>query len=404
VGDDDPKTAWTLKTEGIGEWLRVHVTPMTGATKVRLRVRNGYQKSEKLWAANSRAQGLTAVLLPSKKSVDVELKDASGWQELAVEQAAGPLDAVELRVRSVYAGGKYDDLVLSDVQVFVTATSPENPAFEKQRLQKIADWKKERLEAAKMFATKLGQALPVAAQYVSQAPEAREDEGQDGPPCHDAACSIAKRVERARKAAPKGAVTKGLDVARELARSKFAGMTAVKIATRDKRPVPRADGVCAPRLGECIEDPCYEQLPLPSQLGFLNAETLVTTEQTGLPTVADVLDLKPPQCRRREATTFAWVARDAAKADGTPGAVRAVLLAPCGLVDGREGAYPAAAPQLLVYGADGWLDTSATTGHAVTYAWERDAAGPKLARAAVTTEYEASPRHFQAATAVVAGK
>src|SRR6188768_4426143 len=32
VGDDDPKTAWSLKTEGVGEWLRVHTTQMEGAT------------------------------------------------------------------------------------------------------------------------------------------------------------------------------------------------------------------------------------------------------------------------------------------------------------------------------------------------------------------------------------
>jgi len=127
VGDDDPKTAWTLKTEGIGEWLRVHVTPMAGATKIRLRVRNGYQKSDKLWAANSRAKGLTVVLLPSKKTVDVELTDKPGWQELAVDQPAGPFEAVELRVRSVYAGKKYDDLCLSDVQLFATATTADNP-------------------------------------------------------------------------------------------------------------------------------------------------------------------------------------------------------------------------------------------------------------------------------------
>lgn len=403
VGDDDPKTAWTLKTEGVGEWLRVHVTPMAGATKVRLRVRNGYQKSEKLWAANSRAQGLTVVLLPSKTSVDAELKDASGWQELSVDQPEGPLEAIELRVRSVYAGKKYDDLVLSDVQVFVTATSPENPAFEKQRLQKIADWKKERLEAAKLFATKLGEALPVAAQYVGHARDDARDDGDYRARCDDAACVIGEQLARAGAAAPKGKAA-GLDLAQKLARAKFTGMTAVKISTRDKRPVPRVDGVCSPRLGECIEDPCYEQLPLPPQLGYLNAETLVTTEQAGLPTLAEVLDLKPAQCRRREATTFAWVARDAAKADGAPGAIRAVLLAPCGLVDGREGAYPAAAPQLLVYGADGWLDTSATSGHAVTYGWDRDAAGPKLARAQVTTTYEPAPRTFQAATAVVAGQ
>ena len=57
VGDDDPHTAWSLKTEGIGEWLRVHVTPMEGATKLRMKVRNGYQKTPRLLEANSRAQG-----------------------------------------------------------------------------------------------------------------------------------------------------------------------------------------------------------------------------------------------------------------------------------------------------------------------------------------------------------
>ena len=48
VSDDDPKTAWSLKTEGIGEWLRVHVTPMQGASKLRMKIRNGYQKTPRL--------------------------------------------------------------------------------------------------------------------------------------------------------------------------------------------------------------------------------------------------------------------------------------------------------------------------------------------------------------------
>src|SRR4030095_17147219 len=44
VGDEDPRTAWSLKTEGTGEWLRVHVTPMEGTSKLRMKIRNGYQK------------------------------------------------------------------------------------------------------------------------------------------------------------------------------------------------------------------------------------------------------------------------------------------------------------------------------------------------------------------------
>ena len=169
VGDDDPRTAWSLKTEGIGEWLRVHVTPMEGATKLRMKIRNGYQKTPRLWEANSRAKELTVVLLPSKKTVDVTLEDKSDWQEIAVEQPAGAFEAVELKVKSVYAGKKYDDLCISDVQLFVTATSSDNPAFEKQRLENIATWKKERVAAAKMFKTKLGQSLPIAPQYVASA-------------------------------------------------------------------------------------------------------------------------------------------------------------------------------------------------------------------------------------------
>ena len=112
------------------------------------------------------------MLLPSKKTVDVTLEDKSDWQEIAVEQPAGAFEAVELKVKSVYAGKKYDDLCISDVQLFVTATSSDNPAFEKQRLEKIATWKKERVAAAKMFKTKLGQSLPIAPQYVAK-PEDR---------------------------------------------------------------------------------------------------------------------------------------------------------------------------------------------------------------------------------------
>lgn len=155
IGDDDPQTAWTLKTEGINEWIRMRVTPMEGATKVRLRIRNGYQKSPRLFAANSRVRSLKVVLFPSKIETIVELKDASGWQEIVVEQPTGPMDGVEFHIQSVYPGSKYDDLCLSDVQIHVSATSPENPAYEKQRFTKLLSWKSERLAAAKLFQSNL---------------------------------------------------------------------------------------------------------------------------------------------------------------------------------------------------------------------------------------------------------
>src|SRR5215470_7202450 len=61
VSDDDPKTAWVegVEGDGVGEWLRLRVTPMDGATKLRLHVRNGYQKSSSLFKANSRPKEVT---------------------------------------------------------------------------------------------------------------------------------------------------------------------------------------------------------------------------------------------------------------------------------------------------------------------------------------------------------
>src|SRR4029078_2247104 len=66
VGDDDPRTAWSLKVAGHGEWLRVHVTPMEGATKLRMKIRNGYQKTPRLWEANSRGRELSVAFVPAK--------------------------------------------------------------------------------------------------------------------------------------------------------------------------------------------------------------------------------------------------------------------------------------------------------------------------------------------------
>ena len=158
VGDDDPKTAWSLKTEGIGEWLRVHVTQMEGATQA------ADEDPQRLPEVAQAVRGERARQGADRHAAAVEedaststLTDTQGWQEIAVDQPAGPLEAVELKVKSVYAGKKYDDLCISDVQLFVTATSSDNPAFEKQRLTKIVAWKKERVAAAKLFQTKLGQ-------------------------------------------------------------------------------------------------------------------------------------------------------------------------------------------------------------------------------------------------------
>jgi hypothetical protein len=403
VGDDDPVTAWSLKTEGIGEWLRVHVTPMEGATKLRMKIRNGYQKTPRLREANSRAKELTVTLLPSEKMVDVTLDDKSGWQEIVVEQPAGALEAVEMKVKSVYPGKKYDDLCISDVQLFVTATSRDNPAFEKQRLEKIATWKKERVAAAKMFKTKLGQSLPIAAQYTASWTDldARGRlvcEGVDGN------CYLSASLARAAAAAGNEKHAAALATAAELVRAKFASMTAVRVSVKDKRPFPTVDGLCAPDVGGCEADRCEAALPLPitGQIGYLDTEALAMIEQTGLPSYADALAHKPPQCNRAEPATFAWTLRDAASTSPDAGVarVRALLLVRCGIVEGREGSYVSSRSQLLVYGEDGRLEVVSGDGTAAVIDWDRGADGPKLARASVFASVPGSDRRIEATVAV----
>ena len=401
VGDDDPRTAWSLKTEGIGEWLRVHVTPMEGATKLRMKIRNGYQKTPRLFEANSRAKELTVVLLPSKKTVDVTLKDASDWQEIVLDQPAGAFEVVEMKVKSVYPGKKYDDLCISDMQLFVTATSSDNPAFEKQRLEKITTWKKERVASAKMFKTKLGQSLPIASQYVATKRESGEDAscGRE-----DVTCYMSFALSRAAKAAGKGKHAAAIAAARELTRTQFAAMTAVRVSSRDKRPIPAVDGVCRPNLNSCEENPCYDALPMPitGQLGYLDTEALALIEQTGLPSFADALARKPPQCHRGEPTTFAWALRDGGSSapDAGVAPLRALLLVTCGMVESREGSYAVARPQLLVYGADSHLEIVVNGENAATLDWDRAADGPKLARASVWGSEVGGDLEIEAATAV----
>jgi hypothetical protein len=405
VGDDDPKTAWSLKTEGIGEWLRVHTTQMEGATRLRMKIRNGYQKSPKLFEANSRAKELTVTLLPSKKTVDVTLTDAQGWQDIAVDQPAGPLEAVELKVKSVYAGKKYDDLCISDVQLFATATSSDNPAFEKQRLTKIVAWKKERVAAAKLFQTKLGQSLPIAPQYVAT-PRPMKDHYPETKVCTDSdeICYMAFAIGRAREVAGKRKPAASLRVAYDLTVAKFAGMAAVRVSVRDKRPLPPVDGLCTPSLDSCIEDACDGHLPLPitNQIGYLDANALALVEQTGLPSFDDAMARKLPQCNRAEAATFAWALREppASGSAVEAGRLRALLIVICGMVEGREGSFPTARSQLLVYGADGKLEVLAATNNATTLDWKNGDDGPKLAGGFVTGAGEDGDLKVEAVTLV----
>src|SRR5262249_54843978 len=133
-----------------------------GATRVRLRIRNGYQKSAHLFAANERVKELTLKLLPGGKTQQATLQDAQGWQEIVIEQPAGALAAVEIKIDSIYPGKKYEDLGISDIELYATATTPDNPSFEKSKLDKVLAWKAERTRAAKEFQGASARHMPIS--------------------------------------------------------------------------------------------------------------------------------------------------------------------------------------------------------------------------------------------------
>ena len=178
VADDDPKTAWVegVDGNGEGETLRLPTSVLKEARAVRLRIRNGYQKSEGLLSANAAPRGVRVAVLGGAGEVahaDVTLTRTMGWQEVVVPLPPGKgVSAVELRVDSVHPGSKYKDTCISDVQVFADTDVVYRSAIEEARFQRLQAWTAERKKTAAYFAS-----LP--ATYPFAATAFREVAGDD---------------------------------------------------------------------------------------------------------------------------------------------------------------------------------------------------------------------------------
>jgi hypothetical protein len=364
VADDDPTTAWTegVPGDGVGQWLRLRFASMKGATKVRLRIRNGYQKSPKLFAANERARKVTFKLLPGGTTIDAELTDAEGWQEVVLPQTAGPLFGVEMKIDSVYRGAKYEDLCISDVQVFVTAETPDNPAFEKSVFEKVKKWKADRVSAARAFAQAASHSpVPIASSYdVGREDNADAWSGSSvtfGALKALDATKLSKEeravVERARGWLDKGAPT----------------FEPVRLSTSGQSTLPTVDGFCAPSLGSCEYDACDSPITPYAGLPLLRTDAFKVIEAQDRPPVSTVFDDtakdKFKGCHSADGATLAWAVRA-----GDDRRTRALIVVGCGLVEGREGKYLSSTAQLLAYDDAGQLRVLVTPTGLTTYAWK----------------------------------
>jgi hypothetical protein len=157
VADDDPATAWVegAKGRGEGEALEWWGPSLTKAKTFRLFLRNGFQKSDKLFRANARprkvkleplVQGETGPQVTGT-ALETELKDVQGWQEVRLPVPA-KVDGVRLTLVSTFPGSAYDDTCLSDVRVYVEGEDPYKPEAEAAAYEQVRAFAFERKQAA----------------------------------------------------------------------------------------------------------------------------------------------------------------------------------------------------------------------------------------------------------------
>jgi hypothetical protein len=375
VGDDDAKTAWVEGAEGAGEgeWIRVAVTTLDGTSKVRLHLRNGYQKSKSLYKANARLKEVKVKLLPGNVEKAFTLTDADGWQDVVVDQPAGKLDGVELKVVSVYEGTKYEDLCLSDLQIFATSTTRENPAFEKSKLQKLLAWKDLRVKAAKAFQAAAGkEPLPVLPSYRW---EAKEDESvltaweeckrKESCFAQAAAKVLAKRDPElaAKHKAALAIAAEGM--------SDAASFVPAQLAPKNDQGLPVIDGLHEPTMYDRFEGVVgYAGLEVPvlGTVAGLRADRLGAFEVKSEVSVWDISMATAKSCRRESDKVHTWMRKEKGK-DGKD-RVRAMIFAMCSRFETRDGEDTAGLMQVAVYDDEGRLEVLAGEGYLNLYTWK----------------------------------
>jgi hypothetical protein len=374
VADGDPKTAWVegVSGTGAGEWIRLKLTPLNDTTSVRLVVHNGYQKSADLFAANARPKEVVIKLLPSGVEVKHTFGAKMGREEIRIEQLAGLVDAVELKIVSVTEGRKYEDTCISDIDVFVTSTTPENPAFEKSHFDRLVTWKKERKAAAALFSKTQKEKLPLGPRYVFTPHELPSAFSGNG--------TIEWMTSLLNALPPSMTSTHAASIA--FARDVVANpntLRPVDVVAKDARPIPPVDGVCAFE----VEGYCPAPIELPSQLGMLNTSGFGVFDIKKSPTLSDALAATAAACQQTTASSLAWSISAAASADAPP-RTTAVFLVECRLTCSRSGLSPQARGQLLVYDEQGRLDLIVADTRVATLDWGKDGV---LAGAEVRSSY-----------------
>ena len=361
ITDGDPVTAWVegAQNSGAGSWIRLHVSPVEGATKVRLRLRNGYHKSKSLFEKNARAKDVTIATLPGNHEHTATLTDVMDWQEVAFDHPESKIEAIQITVDSVYEGKKYTDLCLSDAEVFVTGLTKDNPAFEKAKLDKILAWKAARIAIAESFKSGKAKRLPIGAAYrVTTEKKRRSD---------DSTPDLSTHLEAAAGEMPgaKSIIAR----AQTAVASKFKGWAPVDHAIADERSIPEVDGLYFPYPDEL---PNYWAREDAFMLPVIDDASLLTG--VGLSLFGAKRDFGPDGPEKCPAgKTFMWRPPQ----DKGP-QMSQLLLVHCAVIEERDGQYVEPIQQLLGFDDHGRLALLASMQGVELFSWEESGDGARI--------------------------
>jgi len=381
VADDDPQTAWVegATSSGAGEWLRVQLTYLEQTTRVRLRVRNGLQKSKDLWKANARAKAVTVRLQPSRIQKQITLTDTDGWQEIVVDQPSGPLQAVVLAIDSVYEGSRSADLGISDVQVFATSEASDTPWHEKRKHDDVMSWRSSHLAAAKLYSARQAE-LPIYPAYQIKMELMKGD---------DSAIQLDEFIAVAAKDPVFAKEWKApLAVASALARNP-GSMTRAQIVPASPTQLVAVTGLQIAGISDPQSGPGGRPAMSAIRLPMLGLVSAMFADQLRVLDVKDGLTIAQFQRPQKGCgPDVAWVSRTQPK-EG-PSRVSAVAIGRCARLEGRAGPYLKRAIELMIYDPTGKLVLLAGDGHIEGYRWTTEAGKPMLegGRSLVTPLYD----------------
>lgn len=348
--DDDKRTGWVEGAEGdgVGEWIRLHVSRTPDAGAVTVKIRNGCQRSGKTFKQYGRVAAATLIALPDGLPTPIELADEKGWQTFEVP-AGARLRAVELRIDAVHPGdGGGEHTCLGDVQLSVPVAV--DAAAQAVRKKQIKRWVKARRKVGRVLDSRKGRKeAPFAPRYV-----ARSD-GQDmALDCGtDQICFIEEGLKALRGALGAEAPPE-IGQALEMMKDE-EGWQAVKLVVKDGEPLPPIDGLCE---DEGIDSwPCGQGVYLPPLRGLLNREGLTATPVKIIPRMRQLGD--PKTC-----TTYGIDRQVFARP--VPGALKAVLRLEC---VGGAGQRSRNTMQLWVYDEAGRLVVGASPREAAVFGW-----------------------------------